>query len=153
MRLRFSILLLAAGLAVSSLATANEGGLRFDDIRSQQAEIRAGVVARSGRYRDMAESTRSELLSRQTRVLNTIDGKQVSADLTQEQRTEVFNDLEWIEAAINREDDERMVCEYTRTIGSNRKTRVCRTAEQVREDRERAREELDHQQVQMLRGG
>ncbi|GAB3100255.1 hypothetical protein [Lysobacter terrae] len=140
-------------MAISSLAAAaaNDGGVLFDDIRNQQAEIRAGVVAKSGRYRDMPETTRNELLLRQTRMLSTIDGKKVPTDLDQEQRTRVFNDLEWIEAAINRTQDERLVCEYTRTIGSNRKQRVCRTAEQIRLEHERSRDELDRQSTQVRR--
>jgi hypothetical protein len=143
MRFRFSQLILIASLAASAMASANEGGLKFDDVRSQQSEIRAGIVAKSGRYRDLPESTRVELLTRQTRVLSAIDGKQNPDELTQVQRTEVFNDLEWIEAAVNRTEDDRLVCEYTKTIGSNRRTRVCRTEEQIREARERAKEELD----------
>lgn len=142
-------------MAISSFAAAaaNQGGVLFDDIRTQQAEIRAGVVAKSGRYRDMAESTRNELLMRQTRMLAKIDGKKVPDELEQTQRTEVFNDLEWIEAAINRAEDERMVCEYTKTIGSNRKQRVCRTAEQMREDRERAKDQMDRRTIELQRQG
>lgn len=142
-------------MAISSFAAAaaNQGGVLFDDIRTQQAEIRAGVVAKSGRYRDMAETTRNELLMRQTRMLAKIDGKKVPDELEQTQRTEVFNDLEWIEAAINRAEDERMVCEYTKTIGSNRKQRVCRTAEQMREDRERAKDQMDRRTIELQRQG
>lgn len=154
MRSQLSRLVLIAGLAITSFASlANEGGLQFDDIRSQQAEIRAGVLAKSGRYRDLPEGTRTELLLRQTRLLSVIDGKKVADDLNQIQRTEVFNDLEWIEAAINRTEDERLVCEYTRTIGSNRKQRVCRTAEQIRLEHERSRDELNLHNVQMGRSG
>lgn len=153
MRFRFSTLILVAGMAISTFAAAEEGGLRFDDIRNQQAEIRAGVVAKSGRYRDLPESKRDELLTRQSRMLNVIEGKQSPDELSQAERTEVFSDLEWIEATINRVEDERLVCEYTRAIGSNRKQRVCRTAEQLREERERARETLDRSDLQMRRGG
>jgi hypothetical protein len=152
-RFSLSALILVAGLAYSSFAAASGDTLKFDDIRSQQAEIRAGVMAKSGRYRDLPATTREELLSRQTRMLAVIDGKHVPNDLTHIERTEVFNDLEWIEAAINRTDDEKLVCEYTRTIGSNRKQRVCRTAAEAREQRERAREALDRSDPQMRRGG
>lgn len=148
MRFRLSSLILVAGMAISSFAVANQGGIRLDDIRKQQSDIREGVLSKSGRYRDLPENTRNELLSRQTRLLATIDGKQVADDLNQTERTEVFNDLEWIEAAINRAQDERMVCEYIRTIGSNRKQRVCRTAAQVQQEHERSREELDRMQGQ-----
>ena len=138
-----SSLVLIAGLAFCSAAFANDATVRFDDIRSKQAEIRAGVMAKSGRYRDMPENTRNELLQRQTRLLAAIDGKQAPDDLEQAQREEVFSDMHWIDAAIARAENERLVCEYTRTIGSNRKQRVCRTVEQIRTEQERAREQLN----------
>lgn len=138
---------LAAILPAAAFATDNKT-LKFDDIRSQQAEIRTGVEARSGRYKDMQNTTRAELLRRQVEVLAIIEGKQVPDDLNAEQRTRVFNDLEWIEAAINHTDDERLVCEYTRTVGSNRKQRVCRTPTQIRENRERSKDELGRFQLQ-----
>jgi hypothetical protein len=144
-------LVLALALAVPAVASASGEALRFDDIRAQQAEIRAGVVAGKGRYQGMPQSTRTELLNRQGQVLALIEGKQVPADLSQDQRTEVFNHLEWIEAAANGEDDERLICEHRPTLGSNRKTRVCRTAAQMREERERAREDLERTHVQMRR--
>jgi hypothetical protein len=143
------LLALIVVVATPAAALANEAKvLQFDDIRTQQAEIRAGVEARSGRYKDMDNKTRDELLRRQGMVLSTIEGKEMPTDLNAEQRTQVFNDLEWIEAAINRAEDERLVCEYRKTIGSNRKTRVCATAAQMREDRERSKAELDRLQQQ-----
>lgn len=152
MHLRLKAVILALMLAVPAVAAANSGELKFDDIRSQQSEIRAGVTARSGRYKDMSANTRTELLHRQTEVLNLIEDKIGPSDLNQDQRTALFNHLEWIEAAINREEDERLICERRTTIGSNRKERVCRTAAQIREERERARNELD-QSVRNMRVG
>ena len=150
---RFFLALIVVA-ATPAAALANEAkALQFDDIRSQQLEIRTGVEARSGRYKDMDSKTREELLRRQSVVLSTIEGKEVPDDLSADQRTQVFNDLEWIEAAINRAKDEALICEYRKTIGSNRKTRVCATAGQMREERERAREELDRTDPQMRRGG
>lgn len=150
---RFLLALIVA-VATPAAALANEAQvLQFDDIRTQQAEIRSGVEARSGRYKDMDSKTRDELLRRQGVVLRTIEGKEIPSDLDAEQRTQVFNDLEWIEAAINRAEDEQLVCEYRKTIGSNRKSRVCRTPAQMREERDRAREELERTDPQMRRGG
>ena len=53
-----------------------------------------------------------------------------------------FNTLEWIEAAINDSDDDRLVCRRERRIGSNRMTRVCKTVAQIEFERERARSQL-----------
>lgn len=150
MRFSLSTLVLVAGMAFAAMASANESELKFDDIRSQQAEIRAGIIAKSNRYSAMPERTRHEVLSRQSRLLAVIDGKQAAGELNQQERTEVFNDLEWIEAAINNSHDERLVCEYVKTIGSNRKQRVCRSPAQMEVERERARDALDRE---LRRGG
>jgi len=151
MRSSFKALLLVLALAAPAMGSASGKVLQFDDIRTQQAEIREGVTAHSGRYKNLSQSTRTELLVRQAEVLALIKGKQIPDDLSQEQRTEVFNHLEWIEAAINDSQDERLICEQRKTIGSNRRQRVCRTAAQIREDHDRARQELDRADPQMRR--
>lgn len=50
-------------------------------------------------------------------------------------------------------DDERMVCTLEKTLGSNRKQRVCRSLEQVRRDREAAREQMGRPGVCSTCGG
>ena len=140
----FKVIVLFLALALPMVASADSGELKFDDIRTQQAEIRAGVIARTGRYKNMTPSDRTELMNRQTEVLMMIEGKNAPSELNPDQRTKVFNHLEWIEAALNKFADERLICERRTTIGSNRKERVCRTEAQMREDRERARKQLDN---------
>ncbi len=133
--------LMAMGASAAALADV-PASLDLDAIRTQQAEIRAGANAGTGLYEDMTEATRRDLISRQDRVLRTIDGKETSEQLTEDQRMAVFNDLEWIEAAINKAEGERMVCERRKKLGSNRTERVCMTVAQQQEMRERARQEL-----------
>ncbi len=137
------VFLLCAAAAVSLAATAGSQGLDLQKVRAQQTEIREGVLARSGPYKDMADKTRMELLDKQNRLLSIIEGKQDAAELNENQRTEAFNILEWIEGAVNGSTDERMVCERTRKTGSNRTVRVCRTEGEWREARERARRQME----------
>jgi hypothetical protein len=116
---------------------------KLDAIRTQQAEIREGVMNRTGRYRGMDENKRNELLRKQDFVLRAIEGKQTADEVPEDTWLEVFNSLEWIEAAINNADGERMICTKMRTTGSNMPTRVCKTAEQMRIEREFARKKRD----------
>ena len=44
------------------------------------------------------------------------------------------------------DDDERMVCERRKVLGSNRPERVCKTVAQRREEKERARADMDRLQ-------
>lgn len=140
--MRTFMLTAVAALLLPMALHANPKPLVIEDIVSQQEQIRADVVAAKGRYADMPSHKRDALLSKQASLLRMLEGKQSAEELTEDQRMQAFNTLEWIEAAINNEDDQRMVCIRERTIGSNRLTRVCRTESQWAEARERAREQL-----------
>ena len=136
-------LLSLALVAPAAFASVDSRVLMLDDIRTQQTEIRDSVEARTGRYKDLSSSQRSELLTKQARMLQTIEGKHSTAELNDQQKTEVFNTLEWIEAVVNNDGEDRMVCERRPVLGSTRKERVCKTATQWREEREAARNMMD----------
>ncbi|MEG3792295.1 hypothetical protein V1318_19415 [Lysobacter sp. CCNWLW3] len=148
-------LLLGLLLLTSAAAAAAEGAARpplaISAITSQQKQIREDVIAQRGRYKDMPAATRVDLLSKQAEVLAMVEGKTSSSDLSEHEQVEVFNRLEWIEAAINNAEDERMVCRREKALGSTRLTRVCRTVAQERAAREAARDELDHGDIQNRR--
>jgi len=116
--------------------------LELGAIVSQQTQIREQVLAGEGRYKDMPKETRDELLGKQSALLEMIGDKRDPAELSQAQRLEAFNTLEWIEATINKEPEERVVCTQERRTGSMRVTRVCRTQRQMDEDRDRARRQM-----------
>ena len=134
-------------VAPVTFASVDRGVLQFESIRSQQTEIRSAVQAASGRYREMSANTRGELLAKQDHLFQLMQGKQSTQELYEEQKTDVFNTLEWIEAAINKADDERMVCERRPVLGSTRKERVCKTVGQLRAERESARERMQNGDV------
>jgi hypothetical protein len=139
----FCLLLALVLMAPAALASVDSRVLQLDDIRTQQTQIRDSVEARTGPYKDLSASERSELLAKQARMLQTIEGKHSTAELNDTQKTEVFNTLEWIEGVVNNEGDERMVCERRPVLGSTRKERICKTAGQWREEREAARNMMD----------
>ncbi len=153
MRIRKSLIAVALGLTLllPVHASSNSSLPEFEQIRTQQAQIRVGVQSGTGIYKDMTSTDRDRLLQSQSVVLTTIEGKSSAADLTENQRIEVFNSLEQIEAIINKAEDDRVVCQKTTTVGSNRKTRVCATVAEMRAARERARDELDRSSIQTTR--
>ena len=129
--------------AVTASATPSAQPLRTDAIRSQQAQIKAGVVARTGAYKDLPASTREQLLAQQAIVLGLIEGKQTTDDLDASQKSALFAALDAIDSMVSKANDERMVCQLRKMLGSNRNERVCRTAGQIREEREALRHQLD----------
>lgn len=139
----FRLFFLATIVALSFNVMAANEGLELQPVRDQQAEIRAGVMAKTGPYAKLSDDKRNELLGKQTRLLAIIDGKQNATELNPRDRTEAFNILEWIEGTVNNSGDERVVCERTRKTGSNRLVRTCRTEREWREARERARRQME----------
>ena len=107
-------------------------------IVQQQTEIRRDVQQRSGRYRDMAGADRDRLLVVQDRVLGKLEGRTTTTELSQLDQIALFNDLEEISALVNKAEDDRMVCERTRPIGTNRPVSVCKTVAERRAERERS---------------
>jgi hypothetical protein len=142
MRTSILISLLIAGLWVHDATAAAAEPPMLDQIALQQKEIRADVLAGAGRYKDMAPITKERLLSKQKRLLDMIGDKRYASELSKNQRVEAFNTLEWIEATINNDPDNRLVCAQERKIGSNRVVDVCRTERQIKKDRDRARRQL-----------
>ena len=138
--------------ASTASATPPARPLQTDTIRSQQAQIKAGVVARTGAYKDLPASTREQLLAQQAIVLGLIEGKQTTGDLDASQKSELFAALDAIDTMVNKASDERMVCQLRKTLGSNRNERVCRTAGQIREEREAVRNQLNRTGMQGIQG-
>lgn len=144
-------LVAAFSLSTAVSAASNATPDQFDSIRAQQTKMRSEIVAGTGRYAGLSQRTRDQLARRQNRVLRAIDGRQSPAELSEPERLALFNDLEWIEATVNSAEDERMVCERVTTTGSTMKRRVCKTARQVRQEREQARQEMERRAVEEAR--
>ena len=125
----------SAAMAFSTSVAAS-APMDLGQIRMQQQQIRAEVIAGKGRYKDMPARTRDELLAKQDGLLKMIEGKKTNSELTESQKMEAFNTLEWIEATVNNAEDERVICKSEKPTGSHRPQKVCRTVAQIRQERE-----------------
>lgn len=134
-----SVFLGAVVAATTAFAAPPATALQTDAIRNQQAQITAGLDARMGAYRDLPAATRKQLLFQQARVLELIEGKQSTDDLDDVKKAELFTALDSIDAVVSKANDERVVCELRKKLGSNHKERVCRPAGQIRAEREAVR--------------
>lgn len=140
---RLAALALLLGMtSVAAMAAVDPQELTISDIVAQQTQLRAQVTAGKGPFKDMSKTERQSLAERQDRVLQMLDGKQSLSEMPSDQRVVVFNDLEWIKAAVTKAEDERRVCEFTRTVGSNRMVSVCMTAKEQREHRDNAQRSI-----------
>ncbi len=111
-------------------------------IRSQQQQIRADAEARNGRYKDMPDSKRNDVFRRQGQVEGPLGNVQSITELDETRRIQLFDHLEAISANINADDDERMICERSKPLGSTCPTTVCKTVAQRRDEREAGQREM-----------
>ena len=126
-------LLLGAGMA-PVMAQSDDVGR----IVEQQQTLREDIQKQAGAFKDLDKADRDELLNRQARVLELLAGRQSLAELETADRGFVASELAWIDGAVRRAEDDRIV--------SNRSERICTTAAQQRRQREQAREQLSRTQ-------
>jgi len=143
MRTLFASLVCASALLVSMPILATPKNQDVGPVVTQQQSIRADVLAGKQPYKTMPSAKRDELLAKQAELLKLLEGKKTFAELTEAQQIDAFNTLEWMEAAINNAEEERMVCKREKPTGSNRTTTVCKTVAQIREEQEAARNAVD----------
>ena len=147
MRLNATLVLFAALLALPVARANDTAPADLPAIRAQQVEFRQEALAKQGRFKDVDEKQRQELVAKQTRFIDLTEGKQAFADLSPADQVETVNTLEWIKAAITRAEDERLVCERTKVVGSNRSTRVCRTVAERRAERAEAEKAMEERKM------
>jgi hypothetical protein len=111
-------------------------------IVDQQRQLRADVLAKKGAFKDLTQIERDELTKKQDRILQLLEGRDDVSQLRAEDRVELFNHLEWVSAVVRNAEEDRKVCERSRTVGSNRFQVVCMTAKEYREHKERARQSM-----------
>lgn len=141
--MRHSVLVCLLALTLAATAHARPGSLDLQELASRQQQIQADVQAVGGKYRNLDATRRADVLDRSARLLQTIEGKQSSAELTEAERTQVADTVAWIDQALDGgAHEERMVCTFEKATGSNRKVRTCRKASDIERERVEAQKML-----------
>jgi len=134
-------LLIVAALSMPFLALASEA---FDTeaVMTKQERIRRAVESGSAGFSEVSSEKKKELIQRQNDLISIIHGR-TYADLTEAERTQANEQIDWIDSTARYAADERQVCERTKVSGTNRVQRVCMTARRQREAREAARKSME----------
>ena len=127
MRMHIAALALALAAACGTAAAAEHKTMDLAPIVAEQQSLRADIQAAQGRFGKLPERTREDLLSRQAKLLASLEGKTTTDDLPLQERIEAFNTLEWIKATVNNARDQEMVCRREKALGSNRASTRCMT--------------------------
>ena len=121
-----------------SLWASNRTSAELPQIHAQQLQLRQEAQAGQGRFKDMGATERQALVVQQDRFLALTKGRQSLDELSMDDKLAAINTLEAINATITRAEDERLVCERIKQVGSHRPTRICRTVAELREARQAA---------------
>lgn len=150
MRKRGFVTMMMVGLLglAQSLAAETHPNLDANAIREQQQQIRADAQAKKGPYKDLSPQKREELFKHQSVVMDLTQSIKSTTDLEEPQQVALFNALESIEAIVNAAEDERLVCERIRPIGSNRTQTSCKTVAQRRAEREAAQKNMGNRNLE-----
>ena len=143
MTYRLYALACAALLAIIPAAKAADAPTRSADILAQQQTIRADMKAKRERYANMPRDAQKSVLSDQEKLEKLLEGKTDTSQLVPTDQAEVRRLRARIEATINNNQSERLVCNQEARTGSNYVTRVCRTPAQLREQKERGEKLLE----------
>jgi hypothetical protein len=132
-----SIIALSLSFALAAADTTPPPSIK--DIVAQQTQLRAQLVAKSGAFKDMDVGDRDRLMKQQDRLLQMLQGRKSIDELRAEEKIEVFNHLQSVNAAVTKAEDDRQVCERARLVGTHRYRVVCMTAKEAREYKENAK--------------
>jgi hypothetical protein len=119
------------------LVVANMGVAEFLDWHADVARR-----ARTSEFKALTKDERAELATAQTELRTILEGRATMGELEVDDKLRVFNAHEKVLALVTRAEDERLVCQQQKRLGSHRHQLVCRTAKQLREDRETTQNEL-----------
>ena len=133
MRLLLAILLAAQGLAMMPAMAADEGvdaetkQPTVPEILAEQRQINADLKAGDEKYLYLDPIRRRQVYGAQKKVFALLDGRDSLDGLGADQRIELFNALEQINANLTRREGDEMVCERATIAGTRRSQMVCMT--------------------------
>lgn len=140
MRILFATALIAVTLF--SCPAFAEDAVAIDStpaqIRTAQGDLRQAIERKSGNYSHFTDDERKAIFAKQDEVLSLIDGKQDIAELGPDGKIALANALEAVKASLARAEDNRMICERIKPIGSNRPQNKCLSVGTRRRMREEA---------------
>lgn len=137
--LPFAAALVAVLFSASVLADGNnELQASPADIRAAQDTLRNNLEKRIGDYREYTNADRKALLQQQQAIYAALGDKQRLEDMTDDEKAALALALKNMQTLMAQAEDNRMICERTKSVGSNRLQTKCISVG----ERRRLREEV-----------
>lgn len=150
---------LALSIAVCSMAIAPASVMAkeaFDLSATSAAEFRQQADAlrnelkAGGKYASLSPKDK-EQIGKQLEVLQDLyDDREAGKRFGKRDEVKLVNASEEINGLLSGDEDDRLVCQQERRLGTNRTERVCMTVAERRERREEAAKELRNQRTAPL---
>lgn len=106
-----------------------------------------------GRYEFVDKRNREKIDASFTDMQSLFDKSGTVAQMNQDQKVQLFNDQETVNAILTHDDGNRLVCESVAPMGSHIPKTTCRTYRQVEMERRQTQDYQQRmQQVQELKG-
>lgn len=110
-------------------------------IRAAQDQLKRSIDRKEGAYADLSDENRKAILQKQAEIYRLIEGRTTIEELGPNVRIDLVNALESQKALLAKAEDDRMICERVKVIGSNRPQNKCISVGERRRMRERIQRE------------
>ena len=107
-------------------------------IRTAQAEQRKAIETKATNYKHFTDAERKAIFAKQDEVTALLDGKTTIEELGPDGKIALANALESVKALVARAEDNRLICERIKPVGSNRPENKCISVGDRRRQREAA---------------
>ena len=107
-------------------------------IRSAQVDQRKAIENKASNYAHFTDAERKAIFAKQDEITALIDGKTTIEELGPNGKIALANALESVKALVARAEDNRLICERVKPLGSNRPQNKCISVGERRRLREAA---------------
>jgi len=149
--------LLLAAFAVNAVAAADKPAPAVNADTKESFATVSGWVQKEmhtgGRYEHVTDSERSTVEAKLASMSALLDKKGSVAQMSDAEKTQMFNDQEQVNAILAHRDGDRLVCQTAAPVGSHIPVKSCKTARQLEGDQREAQKFIqDRQNIQTKSG-
>jgi len=149
----WAALLLVAMSASAGAATKADPAVNADTKESFAAvsEWVRKEMSAGGRYEHVTASERKTVDARLDEMAGLLDRYGSVAQMSEAEKTRMFNDQEEVNAILAKRDGDRMICKSVAPVGSHIPVKTCKTARQIAQEQRDARRFLEDRQNAQFR--
>ena len=148
---RVLICLLIAALVPSAAFAAKPAPAVNADTKDTFATVSTWVrkeMATGGRYAHVTASERGRVDAKLTEMSTLLDAHGSVAQMSDADKTKMFNDQEEVNAILANRDNERLICKSEAPVGSHLPVKTCRTYAEIQEQQRISQDAIRRKQAQ-----